>query len=354
MTDASARARAAIGLYGDPSISWSVLLEAELVGAVDGDAVAARLADGVVTHPDLGVAPEVRRVEAGEWSAVRAEFADSPYGPGDPLVRAAVSADGSRIALAVHHGAADGLGLLALLGIALGTPVRSEAAGVEGRSAAVSFVRSAAARLREALFAPPTRLRPSSGDGAGDVLLAETLPRSAFGTARLTALAAAATRSWNSEHGARADRVVAGVGASRRGGADLVPDLASTFFRLHLGATTDEAAVRSRLAATPPEPDFPGTPSVLARQAIRALSGRLGSTFLVSNLGVVHAGGLVRAIAFHPCAGGRSGVAFGAATVGGTTTVTLRARRRDFGPTAAADLLGRLLQEAGLDGARRG
>jgi hypothetical protein len=75
---------------------------------------------------------------------------------------------------------------------------------------------------------------------------------------------------------------------------------------------------------------------------IRALAPRLGSTFLTSNLGVVTAAP-VESLAFYPAASGRSGVAFGAATVGDTTTVTTRARRRDFDRDAAARLLSLLV-----------
>lgn len=352
MTDAAGRARAAIGLYGDPTASWSIVLEADLSEPVDGDVVSGRLAVAAAAHPNLGVPPIARPVPAGDWARVRSEFSDFSYGPDDPLVRVAVGVDVPKIVIAAHHGAVDGLGLLALLGIALDTPVRTEAAGVFGRPAKVSFVRSALTRLREALFAPPTRVHPTGGGtdtATGDLLLAEHLPRRAFGTAKLAASAAEATCSWNAEHGTPADRVVAGIGASRRAGAALVPDLSSTFFRLPLGTSTDEATVRALLARAAPEPDFPRSASVVARKAIRALAGRLGSTFLASNLGVVHAGETVRALSFHPAASGRSGVAFGAVTVGDTTTVTLRARRRDFDEAAATELLRRLLQASGVE-----
>lgn len=350
MTDAAEHARAAIGLYGDPDASWSIVLEAELTDAVDRETVAKRLAAAAAAHPNLGLPPVPLAVPAADWARVRGEYSDRAFGPDEPLVRVAVGTDVPRVVVAVHHGAVDGLGLLALLGIALDTPVRTEAAGVFGRPAVVSFPRSALARLREAVFAPPTRVHPTGdGTGSGDILLAEHLPRIAFGTAKLTASAAEATRSWNAEHGTRSDRVVAGIGASRRAGAAPAPDLSSTFFRLPLGTSTDEGAIRALLARAAPEPDFPRSASGLARRVIRVLASRLGSTFLASNLGVVHAGDQVRALSFHPAASGRSGVAFGAVTVGDTTTVTLRARRRDFDQTAAADLLRRLLQASGVE-----
>lgn len=104
-------------------------------------------------------------------------------------------------------------------------------------------------------------------------------------------------------------------------------------------AAAPGADVTAVLAAQPPEPDFPARSSRLARLGTRLLASRLGSTFLVSNLGVVSTGDTVRSLAFYPAASGRSGVAFGAATTGDTTTVTVRARRKDFDAAAAARLL---------------
>ncbi|WP_199442721.1 hypothetical protein [Umezawaea beigongshangensis] len=345
MTSASDRARTVVGLYGDPDASWSILLEAQLTSPVDAPAVLRRVTAATAEHPHLGVPPPVLRPGAAAWPDVRASFADLPHRPGDPLLRLATTGD--RLLIAAHHGAVDGLGLLALLGLALGEPVRSEAAGVRDATPARSFALSAVRRLGEALFAPPARIAPRDGRGGGDVLVSRRLPRRALGTARLAVAAAATTRDWNAEHGARSRRVVAGIGAARRGGAHPVPRLDSTFFRLPLDEHADESGVRALLAAAAPEPDFPPSSSRVARAGIRALSGRLGSTFLVSNLGVVHAGGSVRSLAFHPAATGRSGVAFGAVTTGGTTTVTLRARRRDFGDAAAAELLDRLVRSCG-------
>jgi hypothetical protein len=73
------------------------------------------------------------------------------------------------------------------------------------------------------------------------------------------------------------------------------------------------------------------------------LAGRLGATFLVSNLGVVDLGGTVRSAAFYPVVSGPAGVAFGGVTTGTTTTMTIRTRRRDFSPNAAATLLDSLI-----------
>jgi hypothetical protein len=72
----------------------------------------------------------------------------------------------------------------------------------------------------------------------------------------------------------------------------------------------------------------------------RVLARRLGSTVLVSHLGRVEAAAVTSA-AFYPMAGGGSGLALGAVTVGSTTTLTLRARARQH----SSDELGRLLDD---------
>ncbi|GHG26743.1 MULTISPECIES: hypothetical protein [Amycolatopsis] len=333
---ASDHAHRVVGLYGDPTVSWSILLEAELgAAAPEPEKLRARLAAAIQQYPHLGSLPEVER--CGDLTAVRDRFASAPYERGAPLVRVAA---GERVLLvAAHHGALDGLGLLSLLGILLDVPVSSAARGIGARTGGKPFAISALQRLAEALFAPPGRITPDRGrEAAGDVFVAVHEPRLRLGAVGFVAAAAHATERWNRAHGARTTRVVAALGASRRPGAAPEPVHDSAFFRLRLGRGADVAAV---LAAQPPEPDFPARSSRVARLGTRLLASRLGSTFLVSNLGVVSTGDTVRSLAFYPAASGRSGVAFGAATTGGTTTVTVRARRRDFDAAAA----GRLLEE---------
>lgn len=329
---AATSARDVVGLYGDPTVAWSILLRARPSEQVTVSAVADRLAACVRAHPRLGAAPEVEAAAADE---VAERFACAPYADGQPLIRVAL---GDELLIAAHHGAVDGLGLLALLGIALDVPVTSNASGVGTRRPDESFAWSAVRRLGEAVFTPPTRIRPSTRQQSTvDVLLCKDIPRVRAGTAALTVAASRATEAWNRERGASAGRVVAAVGASRRDGSDLRPEHDSAFFRLALPAGADRAAVHTLLRDRPPEPDFPARRNPVMGLGIRALAPRLGSTFLMSNLGVVTAP--VASLAFHPAASGRSGVAFGASTVGETTTVTVRARGRDFDRDGAASLL---------------
>ncbi|WP_290058202.1 hypothetical protein [Amycolatopsis solani] len=332
---ASDHAHRVVGLYGDPTVSWSILLEAELSAAApEPGKLRARLAAAVQQYPHLGAVPEIEL--ADDLPAVRDRFASEPYERTAPLIRVAVRADA--LLVAAHHGALDGLGLLALLGILLDVPVSSAATGIGPRGGGKPFVVSAVQRLAEAVFVPPGRIVPDrAAPSSGDVFAARHEPRLRLGAPGFVTAAARATERWNHSHGARTARVVAALGASRRSGAAPEPVHDSAFFRLRLGSRA--ADVAALLRTRPPEPDFPARSSRFARLGTRLLAGRLGSTFLVSNLGLVSTVDTVRSLAFYPAASGRSGVAFGAATTGGTTTVTVRARRRDFDAPAAARLL---------------
>lgn len=347
--DASDRAHTVIGLYGDPTVSWSILLQAELTGPLDAADVSRRLETTARAYPHLGSAPTAESIPPGGFDAVLDRFATAPYERGSPLVRVAVGTNEPVLLIAAHHGALDGLGLLALLGVALDAPVSSTANGIESRAAGRSFLGSAARRLAEALLAPPTRISPAQPpqrrwNRAGDVFAARTSAKMRISSARLTAAAADTTAAWNTGRGARSTRIVAAVGASRRSGANVRPDHDSAFFRLRLGSSSSTARAAELLTAQAPEPDFPARSSRIARLATRMLAGRLGSTFLVSNLGVVSAGDRVRALTLYPAASGRSGVAFGAVSVAETSTLTVRARRRDFDRASAAALLDQLVR----------
>lgn len=336
---ASDHAHRVVGLYGDPTVSWSILLEAALSSVLTPEKARMRLAVATEERPWLGAAPEVEAVPGKELPATRDRFAEASYDRGAPLIRVAVGTDEPVVLIAAHHGALDGLGLLAVLGIVLDVPISSAAKGIGARTADRSFLASAFRRLAEALFAPPARITPERAEsGTGDVFGARNIPRLRLGSPAFAAAAATLTETWNAGHGKRTARVVAAIGASWRGGTAPEPEHDSAFFRLRLGRNPAAADVRAVLAAQPPEPDFPARSSRIARLGTRLLASRLGSTYLVSNLGIVSAADAVTSIAFHPAASGRSGVAFGAATVGDTSTVTVRARRKDFDDAATAAL----------------
>lgn len=345
---AGRRAQAVVGRYGDQSVAWSVLLGVTLDGLLDPALVAARLSRLCRRHPHLGAPPVVRPVPSAE--RLRGRFATTPYETGGPLLRVAVGTGTADLLIAGHHGAVDGLGLVAVLGAILDSPARTDATGLGPRPARTTFAGSAVRRLGEALFVPPARLHrvPGSGSeatGADEVLLRAELPFRQIGSAALIAAAGALTSSWNAAHGVPAGRVVAAVGACRTGGGDPCPEHRALLLRLRLPADSDPRKIRELLATQPPEPDFPPGGGV-ARLAVRVLANRLGATFLASNLGVLSGATAVRSAAFHPVASGPGGVAFGAVSTAETTTVTLRTRRRDFTEEAAAALLAALV--AGL------
>jgi hypothetical protein len=316
------------------------VLQADLSKRVDPDAVARRLAATADRYPHLGSPPAVCSVPA--VGALRHRFASEPYGAEEPLVRAAVGVDEPGLLLAAHHGAVDGIGLLALLGAALAQGVYTNAPGVGDRPAAASFLAGAARRLAEAVFAPPTKLwHPPGSSDAGDALAEAHLPYTRIGTAALTAAACSVAAWWNGVHGVAADRMVVAVGAARHGGANPVPAHQAVLLRLRLPAGADLDLVRGRLRSQPPEPDFAPIRGPVAAVPRRLLARRLGATFLVSNLGHVEAP--VRALAFYPVDGGPAGIAFGCVSSAATTTLTVRTRRRDLGPAEAEALLRRLV-----------
>jgi hypothetical protein len=203
-------------------------------------------------------------------------------------------------------------------------------------------------RMTEALVAPPSRLAGAghaSTSLVGEELVAQPAPGLTGGTAALVAAAVRGVREWNRDHGAGLSRPVVAVGASRRAGDTVSFDLGSAYLRLRVRAV-DETSVARLLSRARPEPALPhGRLLAPAQGLVRLLSRRLGSTILVSNLGRVSAPAEVESIAFFPVAHGFPGVALGAATVAGTTILTLRASRGDFAPQDLDRLLGEIVRE---------
>ena len=101
--------------------------------------------------------------------ASRAALAAADYGSA-ALLRVAVCDDGRRLAVGAHHGAVDGLGLVAVAGAALGQPLLTRARGIGDRPARSGFLRSSLGRLGEALVDPPPRFA-----GQGEVSPVEDL-----------------------------------------------------------------------------------------------------------------------------------------------------------------------------------
>ena len=76
-----------------------------------------------------------------DWAARRAALATVDYGSA-ALLRVAVREDGRRLAVGAHHGAVDGLGLIAVAGVAIGEALRTQARGIGDRGARAGFLRS--------------------------------------------------------------------------------------------------------------------------------------------------------------------------------------------------------------------
>lgn len=344
-------ARRVVGLYGDPDVTWSVVLALRLSVPVTPEAVASAARRLVGGHAHLGRDPGVQVFPLDAERLTLADFANSPYGDEDPLLRIALSADGLSLLLAAHHGAVDGLGMLGVASALLGTPLTSNARGIARESEPTGFVRGSLRRLAEAAFAPPTRVSADRDDHAartGDWLEHRDVRVARPGSAALVRAAVDLVRRAPAAH---RGRLVVAMGLSRRPGAPVpTPDRDTAYMRLRADAvaTTDDA--RRLVADTPPEPAFPVRDAGgLGPRVARLLSGRLGSTVLVSNLGLVDTSA-VESIRFWPVPTGPAGLCLGLASTRTTTTLTLRARRGWFSEERArslADLAAECLERAG-------
>lgn len=350
------RVRRVVGLYGDPSVSWSIALEVELADPPDSATLTRRAAAIVAAHPHLGIAPTV--VEH-RGAATLQDFGDRLYGDRDPLVRIAVGAD--RLLVAAHHGAVDGLGLIGLIGLLVERPLGCTATGVSRTGEEPGFVRGNLQRLGEALWRPPTRFAATVSDpgASGDVYATAEVPQFRGGTAALAWAATRALDEWNrgSDQAGRRTQPVVAMGVSRRSGAPpLAPDRDTAYTRIRARGVTSQRAMTDVLRATAPEPDFPlAEPRRVdpVRIVTRALGGRLGSSLLVSNLGLLRpAESGVTAARIWPAPAGPNGVAVGLASGAATgatgdavsTQLTVRMRRGWFDPDASQRLASLILE----------
>jgi hypothetical protein len=327
-----------VGLYGDPNATWGICLEAGLSEPLDAAAARRRLSALVDAHPALGVVPACE-VVADDWEAARSRVASAPYGPSEPLLRVLIDADGSRVFVGAHHGAVDGLGLVAVAGAAAGLSVRARARGIGDRGARHGFLGSSLRRLGEALVSPPPRFpagEPPVAEMVED-LRQRALPRARGGTAHLAHAVVAAFAARGGGRG-RGEALLL-LGASRRTEDALTPDRRTAYLRLRAARSASVADLRARIAAAEPEPDFPETSARgVGPRVTHLLRGRLGATALLSNLGVLESAGL-QSVAMFPATSGPRAVAVGLATAGGTTTLSLRTRRADFSPADSERLL---------------
>lgn len=336
------QARRVLGLYGDPDVSWSIVLGCTFSVPRTPDGVSAAITALTGAHPHLGRPTTLLRYAAEQEDEVLGDLADAAYGDHDPLLRVALAEDGRTLLVAAHHGAVDGLGLLGACAGLAGTDLTSSAAGIEREAEPGGFVRSGLGRLVEALVRPPARLaaRRESPQATGDWLAWRTVTDVRPSSGALLMTAVATVRRWNTE--ARRKRssaapVVVAMGLSRRSGTPTPgPDRDTAYVRLPADKVTSTAQARELVRRTVPEPAFPVTDGGgLAPRLVRLLSGRLGSTLLVSNLGLVR-GEHLEQVRFWPVPAGPAGTAIGLASTERGSTVTVRLRRGWFSRVDAA------------------
>jgi hypothetical protein len=335
-----------------PEISWSVVIGAELREPVPMETIAPRLAEAFGADPRLGLMPRFEPLEhsPGDVEAALDLAANTPYSARDPLVRIVATEDPPHLVVAAHHALLDGLGLLALIGVALGAEFQSDVRGLSAeRTVRRGLESSAVGRLREALLSPPSRVAAEGGTPvAEDRLVSRELSGEPPGTSALAAATVRAVRGWNRSRATPSDRIVLAIGASLRPGSNLALEDRSAYLRLPV-TSEDPSVLEQAIRGAPLEPgDAPAAirrVAALARPAARLMAGRLGSTALVSSLGRVTAPPLVRAIHFFPVAHGPSGVSVGMASVDETTVLTVRCPRRRFSEQAAGRLADAIVKE---------
>jgi hypothetical protein len=324
----------------DPTIRWRILLTATVPG-LPAPVLEARLRR---LHQEQNW-PEPPAVAGGSPAELRrglAEVAELPLvvGRSDDL-----------LVISAHHSRVDGLGLLDVLAALTGSAVSSSTRGVAGRSPDGSLAAGLLRRLREVAFTPPAPIA-GAGDGTapGDSFVAGTI-EARVTTAQAVAALARAVVERNAAAGVRARHVAVAVGAGLPAAGDPLLANRSALLRLvdveRLSAAQVSEQLRARGLDHAGGTGAPG--GALSRVAMRVLAPRLGSTLLVSHLGEVTAP-QAGTLAFYPVTAGGSGVSAGLVTHGGRTTLTLRARARQWDEAA----LGGLLEEALAALGRRG
>ncbi len=332
---AGRRAREVVGLYGDPDTTWGICLELGFGVPLTPATVRAEASSLVAEHPHLGPEPALVLAGPEEWEDRRQEAAAAPYAATGPLVRLLLSADGRRLLVAAHHGACDGLGLVAIADRVSTGALSSAARGIGDRPSPHSFLGSSLARVSEALLRPPPRFAshvlPS---GSGENLRVLTLARRTSGTVGLCAALATVFATWNQPGSGTAGRPLFVTGASRRPSGSLAPDRQTAYLRFRIDPAWDLDRMRTAFGDLAPEPEFPET-SVggIGPRVTRLLRQRLGTTAQLSNLGVVE-GPTLEYAAMFPALSGPRGLAVGLVSTTGSTTLSLRTRATEF---SAAD-----------------
>ncbi|KQZ69967.1 hypothetical protein ASD66_09760 [Nocardioides sp. Root151] len=323
----------------DPAVAWQILLEADLEQVPDVAVLQSRV-DALNTT--LG-SPTSEVVSSSDPVVLRSRMSQGSS------VAVAVGISDRHLVISAQHHYLDGLALLTVLGSVTDSTVRSSARGTAGRDVVAPGLRTLLQRLGEVVFTPPARIarartHASKDRTAPDVFARVSVPRSVV-PADLVHAAVAATGAFNTRAGARRRRTAIAIGVSQVDGASAGLGDHSALLRLRdlEGRSREEVARLVREAPLQPAPVPSGTGvliRVATKVALRLFGRRLGSTLLVSHLGSVTAPrGLVSSLSFHPVTGGGSGVSVGAVELGGTTTLSARARAHQHTPESLAALL---------------
>lgn len=321
----------------DPGIGWRILLTADLAEPPDAGRVLDRLS-ALCARQQWPVTAEVRREDDLDTLRMRLTEAAAPV---------VVGVSGSALVVSAHHASVDGLGLLTVLSALLGRPVAPSVRGVVDRPLRDGPARAIGRRLAEAALRPPAGIAgEGAAGGVGDVFAELSLPGS-WRTAAVVAASVRGVTAHNRAAGRRTRHLAVAVGAGRPASDDddLVANRSALLRLTDLERRSpEEIADLVRTAPLEPPPTIGRTGARVVTGGLRVLSGRLGSTLLVSHLGEVTAAG-VTGLAFHPVTAGGSGVSLGATGLHGQTTLTLRARAARWDRAGLERLLGTIADE---------
>lgn len=321
--------------FPDHRTDWVVVVVATLRDGVDRlserltalhlavPIVGARL-DGETWQP--GTAPEPIVID-GE--PLGHPDLDRPFDlASEPPLRLVVDAAGTRLGVAGHHAAFDGLALVAvvdaLTGGPLPTPVASPPPGEAGSKLP----------LLARLARPADRVAPTIGIWPGDAYVTRTIEVSGPGVTGQLARACVAAVA---DHNASAGEPLRKVGITVAVGGPAGVGNVASYRRIDVTPSSDvAAAVRAALVSTEEPGEQVSAPKAVM-VALAPVVDRFSDTILLSNLGRHRVPGISR-LDFFPVARGRSAVCFASAAIeGGETTLTLRAR--DLSPGDARRLL---------------
>jgi len=316
--------------HPDQTSTWSVVVAGVMTTRVDAGVIRARLGELADAVPavrarlldDNWVPGDVPDVVLVDSDPLASPLMSARYSLAtEPPVRVVLERSGERVAVAGHHAAFDGLGLVALLAGLAGEPLPTPEAGAP---IAPSFVpgRFDGRRLISGLAHPADRVAPSPVEPIAECFVSRDVDLSGpHVTARLADACVRAVAARNGELGSPWARVALSIGVGGQGG---VGNQAS-YRRVELGPGTDVVAAVTAAIEDPTEPSELRHAPKSARW-LRPLASRLSDSLLISNVGRHPIAGVQRLL-FFPVARGRSAVAIGAAGVAaGRATVTLRAR----------------------------